>query len=535
MPIPRITAHAPLHRRDAEWGYQLGGEFADLEAISLAHDGGATFSRVHPGWDSVENYDTGVRTLPNGWGAALSAYAAAGMKPVIVAAYGPPRKNVATLTLTEDAAIGVVTLSVSGSLNLAEWPYCFVQKTDNSQIVASGRWAYYGAIIDSVNIGAGTITLAAPTTVTLAIGTQLKMNRLKYAPITSNDPQQEGAVAFRNYAVWLAQQIASAGCQGYVCLWNEPAWENDHWTEPHAWYVTPPAEWTATRMKALLLACLEVELPDGVRFISGATDKSGANGLVNQDALTGPVARLSIPLESIHPYGLNPEKSAFDRQFLSSATSYQHLLDQDSTGNFKGLAKRQDDFRATYGFGPRIICGETGASIADDTRQAISLLRRVLCWWGLGIPTIFYALSGGIQDYNAAPGLVPRPSYFALQRMTELLDRLDSDSPVGNPGAVPTILGWAADGIYPMTVAIYGDSGHAILFAWNRTYDEVGSWPDLTPPTPLSLTLSKPVGVQIAETIRVRTGESITPTIGATTITVDIDDDPIAIRLEPAA
>lgn len=535
----RVNAYPARPAVDAEFGYNMVLTFTTLSDIDFAAAGGANTVRCQHGWSTAENYSTGVLTLPAPHLASLERCAELGLKPCYVAAYGPPWADIGTLTLSADAPIGTTVLSVTGPLATIDPPFCHVMKPNGAQIVPPGRYGYYGALIHSVDVGAGTVTLAAATSVALVISDTLRVNRLRYSSLVDMNPNSVSVQGFLRYATFLAQSIADAGCEGYVCIWNETVWPDDPWESPVRFYDndSPPPGFAAGSIDAIMAAALNAPLPDGVSFISGATDKSGGEGVVNKGVLTptnSSAETLAVSHEGIHDYHNNPEGHGWDPAQVV-AGQYVALHPVDDPTNFRHLAFVSDDFRRVNGFGPRPMATECGSFLTDDTRQAVYLLRRVISHWGMGVESLIYTLNDGNYPFDVAPGLVARPSYTALKNLHDLVERMDGSYP-SVPSAVPTILGWADDDIPPMTVGIYGSRGHAVLFAWQRTSTPSASsgWETLTTPAPLELELFRPAGTQIAEAIRVRTGDVVAYSATATKITVDIDDDPIAIRLAPA-
>lgn len=530
----RLTAFPARPIADAIFGYQLGNNWNPTN-LQLIADGGGRLVRTQFGWNTTENYTTGVLSLSASQQAGLDACASLGIKPCVVAGYGPPWANIATLTLTEEAPIGATVLSVSGSLALVDPPFCHVMRT-NSQQITLNKWAYYGTLIASVNVGAGTITLAAATNMVLAIGVTLRVNRLRYASLTDDSPNNPSALAFVRYAKFLAQKIADAGAEGYVCMWNEHPWGHDFWPDRKSFYDSPPPEFVTGRFKGPLMAALNEDLPDGVSFINGASDKSGNSGLVPQGILiaeTSTAETLAFSHDGIHPYTDNPEGFGWD-PLESSGLNFAPIDPATAAGNFKGMAFQNAAFRAANGFGPKLIASECGTNIiGNDSRSATYHLRRILSQWGMDVQGIIYSLNDG-SVYDVAPGLEPKQAFYAMQRLADLLGRVEQTE-AATPSSLPTLLGWRYNDLTPITVGIYGDRGHAAIFAWVKTLSDGVGWENVANSGPRMLQLNRPEGVQIAEAIRVRTGETILPTLGATTITVDIDDDPIAIRLEPAA
>jgi hypothetical protein len=514
---------------DAVYGYNVVNTFSQPEWLDLLKTGGASIARAQFGWATAENYDSGVLALSTAQIAGLTKCAELGIKPCIVAGYGPPYKAVATLTVSQAVAVGQKVIPVTGSLDQVSVPLCHVQKSDNKQFVAEGMWGYYGALIHAVNVSGGIIELAAPTTVALAIGTQLKVNRLRYASINNTDPSNPAVQAYVRYVKFVAQQIADVGCEGYVCIWNEPPWKHDPWPARHKFYGLADGG-AGNRLKGILTSCLTIDLPEGVSLVNGASDKSGANGITKQGVLTAAsatAASLAIQFDGIHPYNDGPEGFGWNPAELDSG-GYAPVETAFSTGNFRGLAKSQDDFRAANAFGPRLMATEMGTIQADEILQAKYLLRAVVAWWGMGVTPLIYSLSDGA--WATAPDMIPRPAYNGLKRLAELVGRVE---PGPGVSALPSVASWGYSDIYPMTVGLHGATGNGVFFAWLRTSSgQATGWPAVGSPYPRCLALNIPEGIEIVEVVNLRTGEGMAslPVVVAGVMTVPVDDDVLAMR-----
>lgn len=525
MAWSKRVAHFPLRRSgDCEFGYNA--DLTNISAIELAAAGGATSIRYHPGWENQESYSTGEFSMSAALTAGLTRCGELGVKPTLVAGYGPPRSTVATLTVTAATAAGAKVIPVSGALAAIEVPYCHLARSDGNIDIATKR-AYYGALITAVDTQAGTVTIAAPTTVDLAQGATVKVNRLRYPSIASTDPDDPSVQAFIRYCEWLADRIATLAGEGYVCLWNETLWTNDPWNARisfHDPFPTPTAGLPDTgRMDPILRAAQAVTLPAGVRFINGATDKSGSNGVVIRGTIDQATVARTVPLESIHPYGQNPEHHLWD-PYTVIGNEYA-LIDSLGPSNFRWLARQNDLHRSTNGFAPDLCITETGALTANDTAQARFLLRQVLAWWGCGVsPVQVYSLTA-TGDLAVAPGLTPRPAYTALQRLTSTVSDLGGG---GTAESVPLLVGWSGDRWQAASVGIYGGSG-SIRFLWQRTTDtNLDAWATRSSPPPATATVQ--VAGEVAEVVNLRTGDAVTYTLDGSLLSVAVADDPIAIR-----
>lgn len=535
MTVRRFMPYPVIGADSAVLGYNMQGTFEATAALDAAKAGGASIARVQFPWSEVEAYGSSTMALSAPKEAALAYCASIGLKPMLIAAFGPPYTPLTTLTLTADAAIGSTVLNVSGSLASIDTPYCHVLKSDGTQLPTdNGRWAYYGALIDSVDVGAGTITLAAPTAVALTTGNTLTVNRLKYKSLPDKDETRPEVAAYIAYAKFLAGRIAANGCTGWVELWNEPPWTHDNWNNRSRFYATPPGDLVADdRLSAILKAALLVnDLPAGVRFINGATHKTGTSGLVtNSLAPTSGQVAASVALEGIHPYGDKPEQSSWDptqTDDRSGTNFYQVLNRLDASGNFRTLARRND----LANVGLRLTASECGGQLADDERQAIYLLRRVCSLWGMGVDALLYALHEG-NDFDVAgagPTYTPRQSYTALQRLMAQIALLG-----GSTGRrtlrVPQVIGCQDSQWPPIVVAVSGRDA-ALLLVWRRTYDLTGgAWASLDGSGTVDVKFTMPAGVSVAQAIDLKDGATVTPTIASGVMTVAAGESVTAIRL----
>lgn len=529
MPYPAVKADV------AQLGYNAISTFTDLDALDAIAAGGASFVRAQPAWSLVENYATGALALPAGWEAALAHCASIGLKPVLVAGYGPPYVTLTTVTLTAPVAPGVKVLPVSGALASIDPPFCHIDDLTNGMFVPDdGRWAYYGALIDSVQTGAGTVTLAAATNRTLASGTVLTVRRLRFATLPDVDASRSEVTAFIRYAKFIAGRIVANGCTGLVELWNEMPWAHDRWDNRAAFYDTPPGGLVSDdRGSALVNAALAVtDLPAGVRFINGMSAKTGFSGLTVN--LTPTPAQLAVvTADVIHPYGDRPEHYGWDPTSTDDelGPNWYELVNPADGGNWQFMAKQNADYgAANSGVRPAITATECGCFSADDDRQAVYLLRRVASLWGLGILPMIYALGEGNDFDVTTPGTyAPRPAYTALSRLLTLVASLGGAG--GTPRALPSVIACPDDKYPAILVGVYGATG-GLLLAWRRTHPIAGSWLAMAPvTTTTALKFAMAAGYSIAEAIDVLTGDPVVPSVEGGVMTLDVSESVIAVRL----
>lgn len=519
----RLTFYPARAASAVEWGFNAGGSFTTLAEMDAIAATGGTVVRAQPAWSNVENYTTGALSLPAGYAAELDRCASLGLKPMFVAAYGPPWTQVASLTVTTQTAAGATVIPVSGSLGSIDVPSCHVMRPANGQITVEGKWAYYGAFITAV--GAADITLASATNLQLNQGDTLLVNRLRYPSVASVDPADPSIQAYIRYAKWLAQTIADHGCQGWVNLWNEESWAHDTWNNRRMFYDTPPGGLAnAQRLKPVLAAAALEVLPPGVRFVNGASDVTGGSAVLVQTGIVTDPSQITnaISHDGLHPYGTHhPEEHAWDP--FAVTNTYAVVDPVNVNSNFGVVAYVNDQYKAAHGVSPGLAVTEAGLFSADDTTQARYLLRRTLSLFGMGVtPVVLYAWNEG-GDYKVKG----RTAETALGRISALLAAIGSGS---NPANIPSVVGWPlAQGWQGMTVPLHGLNGGALVL-WQRTRSDT-DWPTVPSPTASTATVNIPTGRTVQAVTDLLTGSSVSYTSSGTTIMVPVADNPIAVRV----
>lgn len=562
----RFMPYRAVGVETAEVGANLVGEITVAAALDSLAAMGGKYARAAALWAEVEDYATGALALPSrppphlSWQDALLRCKSLGIVPVLIAAYSPPRVEVASLVLAEEISLGELTWSVTGSLAAVDPPFCHVQHADptGTDYIAgqySGKVADYGVLIDSVDAGAGTITLAAAPTETIASGTALTVRRVRYASLPDRDPDDPGVTAYLRYARFLAGRIAAAGLEGFVELWNEPPWLTDPWSSRWAMYDSPPGGLEDNRSIASILnAALLVEgLPDGVRFMSAAPNKWGGYGMVPNEWVSTPTAeqvRTSVAAESIHVYAdTGPERQSWDpgevegdEYALADPNEYELSPEQaEDLAKIPGwehprLLARQNDLHAEEtGERLAIYATEVGCFTTDEEKKARHITRRVVSLWGVGVPSLVFNLSesmGPPYDTGFAlvdPDYTPRMAHDALARLMGLVGGLGG--PGGSPRSVPTVIGVPPDErAPPMIVGVYGAQG-ALVFAWRTTHRQAGFWTDLVPSSlTVSIDFVIPAGGSFDEAVNVVSGAAVDVDVAGSVARFAVGEDPVAAR-----
>jgi hypothetical protein len=512
----------PLPAGVSTLGYNMQSSFTDLTALGVLNAGGATLARYQPGWSSVEDYWTGDLSLGSDAEAALAYCGQNGIQPVMVCAYGPPFSNVYNLTVGPDgASSGSSTIPISGSTSEVDTTRDYAMQGGN-QIVAEGKWGYYGALIAGVS--SNSITLASALTTSLSAGDTLNINRLRYASPADQSISNPSLVAYFRYLEFVASRLAANGCAGWCAIWNEPPWGHDPWHARGNFYDNPPAGMnTDDRMKVFLEYALTVtSLPAGVRIMNGSTDKTGGSSMLAQGlSPTSATVSENVSVESIHQYGNLPDTHMWNPPLTVEGGSYVKLnptVDADS--NFDGMAF--DNAQANIGL--TVMATEVGTEEPDDTRQAIWLARSVATCWGSNVIPIIYALTDGFDDPVGGLNVInpntyaPRLAYTALQRLMNLVGSLGG--PGGSAANIPSFLGYSGGTWPPYAVGVHGAT-HALLLVWQRTgHDTTTTWDTIDTPATYTCQFSLPSGASVVSATDIITGSSVPTSSSVSTLSL---------------
>ena len=542
QPTRPFMSYPPRPAAGALLGYNAQDTFSDPALMAALGASGAALVRWQPAWGNVEDFATGRLSLDAATARSLSYCASRGIHPIAVAAYGPPFASVLELKVSgrEPVPRGSYSFAVTGDLKAVVTPTDHVLLAPATAL--TGRSAYYGSLVAGVDLATNTLTLASATTVMLRPGATLTVNRLRYPALADARLDNPGVRAYLRYVQFLAEQIAQHHGSGYICLWNEYPWANDRWDSRAAFYDTVPKSISpVSGLFAIQAAALELSsLPSGVRLINGLSDKTGFCGVLRLPAnlpgypradhativSTRTVAR-NVVADGIHPYGNNPEAQAWDPSHTDNPTWPGHAYRDvnpavDSTTNFTFMKLQED----RSGTGLRMMATECGTAEADDTRQAVYLLRRVASLWGMMVVPVVYAFAeGNTLSVMSANG--PRESYVALKRLTALV--ADLGGPGGEAASVPTLDSDAGLSWPLMTVGIYGAKG-ALLLVWQRTWaPDNRPWNAIAPPPLGTATFVIPRGVTAGHAVAPRGGLPVKTVATADRITISVGEDVVAL------
>lgn len=539
---PQLDAHFPPLAADRQMlGYNTRTD--ELLALDAAKAAGAKIVRGGGSWQSMEK--TGQLQVPEGLKAGLEHCAKIGLKPMLIATPWAPAPTIGHVKLAAEAKTGSRILQLAGPLAL-KFPSDFIIKKNNvGQITARSNYA--GSLIANVLGPGNAIELAAALNQDLSAGVELLVNRYRFAPpgdrnITSG-PGFGSRAAFVRYAVSLAQAIHDAGCEGYVCVGNEEPWPDDKWIDLGDSYDNRPQGTSSGAMHTILAQFFGVQAPDGVRFISGATDTAGGSqGLLKQyqpDVVNNigpnyiaqptPLQIAAFAGEGIHPYGSNPEASLWN-------TDYEYLNPpQDGGSKFVEVAQRHATYGVKNGYHLETFATECGGRMWEksEVKQAVYNLRRVLSLWMSGVPmALLYHLSPSGDPFSVVGAeFVPRQSATSLALLAGMMQAC---GPVGEDNEPPEFVAVTGNK-WPIVSGGFHGQNKQIMFVWQRSFGEPkvksidpGGWLNL-PPTPAAEVTVKSRSEALSA-IDVLSGQGVLVKKGeGGTFKLNVEDRPIAV------
>lgn len=519
--IPANVRYYEVAASRAELGFQV--DDSDVSLLATASSYGASVARVQMGWDEVEDYDTGDLALQSRWDDFLDACVTNGLKPVVLAAYGPPWTQLMTLTVTSDTAAGATTILVNENPSAIDPLYCTVHSLTGR---ISSRADNYGSLITARATGPNSITIASATNVALTAGQTLAIIRRRYPPPATLDPTDTSILAYVRYTEFLAQEISDRGLEGWVEIWNEPTWDSDRWEGSGNYYDNPgslPTGWLS--LKNFLLA-LQTETPiDGVSYVNGTSHLSwngslNALGVIDHD--TSVVDLGTLWGDSIHPYNGAPEYAAV----YWSGTSAVNLDPAWADSNYRGIPEDDAIWAANHPgeTGPLCMATETntgGASFADLETGYRWIRRRIASLWSMRVSpaSVFHLTDDAGDDLD----VVTLGRGDALTAMAQSVLSLGGD---GSTASIPTIASVGTGDWEIMIVNVYGAQG-CVSLLWQRTAAAGATeWGLVARPDPISITLAAADGYTFASALDLETGDSISVADNV----FDVTDDILLIR-----
>ena len=504
---------------------------------------GATEVRMQFVWEETENM-SGVLALSSAANAGLTNAVNYGLEPIIIACYGPPRATVGSLTVTTAVPVGAYAIPVSGSiLNSIDFPRCHVLKSSGGHIVAAGKWAYYGALIASVNTANSTITLAAKTNVAISSGTVPNVKLVLYPSVATSLSTDPSLVAYARYAKFLATQINARGLTGRVELWNEPGWAHDPWDARGKFYdVVPAGILNVTPNWGMLRAQFSNTPIGNVRYNWAGSHKSGSRCLTNMPTplATASQVAASVSSSSYHPYKDSPEWKYWD-PVKQRIGSWVPLEGTDPGSNGYVLRKTQLEKAATYGWQTSINITEAGCDTSNQNVKARYNLRNFLVSLSLGFERITYyklADSGNYSWMNPSTQ-APYQCYTAFKNLMTKINTMSTPPLAYTTSDLPSVASYS--GYYPLsTIPIVGRTSSSatknqiIFVAFQRSYKGSVPWKDMTSPAPVNITVQLPAGYTVARVWNLVTEANVSFATGTSTVTHAVTDGPIAVELVPS-
>ncbi len=262
------------------------------------------------------------------------------------------------------------------------------------------------------------------------------------------------------------------------------------------------------------------------------------------------VAR-SFASESFHPYGNNPEDSAWiadcPGRYASSSTRAEVFRECTPEGLVVGSnVKWQDTFyeaaRAQGRKTPDLSITETGicrcsqaVSEAQVTRFDI---RQFLTFSGLGVhPILFYRLAGDRSFEWLHSDHSPYPVYSAFTELMKRVGLLASPPVSGkNASSAPKVSSFS--GTYPLatvsfTGRLHGDEVESqLLYTWQRSYS-LEKWLDVPSPPPAKVAVSFSKALKV---VSVRDTVTLTPVLyksDGNILSYFVSDNPIEVLFAP--
>lgn len=413
------------------FGINVGGEVFSRWGYDAAKRHGATEIRWQFGWIYAEDYDE-PGTYP---GMDLEIITDAlvrasnrGLKPLVVAAYGPPFRAVQTVHVDGLHPIGSTSLTVTEDISdiVLEVGFHFI----GAPGLGLGKASFYGGIITEFS-SEHVIELGAATIGIIEDGTPLIINRLLYSSVAIDHAADPSAIAYANYVYALAL-IIEKHCPdgGAIELWNEPPWPNDFWDQRSRFYDDPEAAGVATwiyELSPLIRAVAALQnWPETVEVYSSGTTKSGGQSALNvlpKEEL-GPIVA-----DELHPYAIVPETHWWGKgpscTGVAWGIGYKCLFGSSSA---PAMAVVGDP----VGFRRRISeCGFGGIHDDPNWYEAMKSysIRQLVGAWSMGFEMVtFYSLADGNNlDMASLETHEPYPSLVRIGQLIRFLSSIQDN------------------------------------------------------------------------------------------------------------
>jgi hypothetical protein len=554
-PVPAAQAYNGLGTNinpQNEWEYQ---------AAEAAH---ITWGRFDCSWSTVEQQTlpgnkSGGYTLPPACTSGLTNSRNYNVHPIVDALYGPPYSAIVTGYTAAAVPVGAASIPLqvkSGSLSQVVAGQTEIALSSG---YISTKHEYSGVLITGVR--GSSVQLASAATVPIAEGTPITLNLLLYPPVLitqSNYRENPSVQAFGAYAHYLATQIAGFGLSGQVSIWNEPPWPDDSWDAGTRLYDNPPKTNAISPGLGVELPFYIASLPpvSGVTFDNGYTETSGWVGSFYFPNWLGDLpgaasVNKTFGTESFHPYGNNPEDSAWKppcvvaNATLSKVNGIYSLCSPAGTviGSSEKMAVAASLFPAALG-GLKHSVTETGlcrgCTSPEPTETAVTRfeLRQFLTFQGEGLsPVVFYRLGDDPSFQWCTSGTDCLPVYTAFKGLMEDIGTIANAPVAAYSGCtMPEISSYS--GTYPLaTVGFVGAAEGAkvnslLFYTWQRS-NSTSPWANLASPAAVAVKLTIPTGMSVTEVKDVVTQQAVPYDVQMNTLVYAVADDPIEILFSP--
>lgn len=548
------AAGAKHARFQCSWGDAYGG-----------HGGGGELQSPPPG-----NVSQGYQ-MPAGCAQGIALSKQYGLKPTILAAYGPPFQQVLTLTASGSTPAGSTSIqadlsgSVNGtSLSTIAFPYDYLTAPAINGFLSPAH-SYAGTLIAGVALTTSThatISLASATQVAVPAGTKLLINRVLYPSAASNTASDPSIQAYVGFVRFLGNQCSAAGIACEIEIWNEPAWPDECWDNRSDCFdqnLKPNMNEQSFGPNWGFVSALQSLQPiPGVTYNWAGTHKSGDGSVLGPNmqqfagtAFTQPASAMTV--ESFHPYGNNPEDNMWNEPCLVSLkttwnwTACNTISTSTSNadeGEARSILAKQTN--ASYGIQHAIT--ETGfaGTVGDDAHKARFNVRQFLGFMAANVQFVeFYRMYDTDATTNFSFMTYTNGTPSALPTYTALAGLMSDLAAVRNAPATPISLATlpsvaSYSGTYPLDIEHMvgvrpNDSANSDFVAvWQRSYAPANpGWGSLPSPSPAPLTMNIPTGMNVAQILNLSSRATVPFTTSGQQVTFNVSDDPLEVLVVP--
>jgi hypothetical protein len=550
------AAGATHARFQCSWGDAYGGR------------GGGGELQSPPPHNVSQGYE-----MPAGCAQGIAYSKQYGLKPTILAAYGPPYEQILTLTLTSAAAAGATSLQVSfasgrggDSLRTIAYPYDYIAQAGGSGFL-SPKHSYAGTLISGIALSGAshaTISLASAMQTAVPAGASFIVSRVLYPSIATDTASDPSIRAFAGFVRYLGSQCATARISCEIELWNEPPWPDECWdnridcfdSSRHPEFKQEPngPNWG-------IAAALQSSTPiPGVTYNWAGTNKSGDNTVLSPSMqqysrvpFTEPAGLMNT--ESFHPYGNNPEDNMWSGPCLVALRtvwdwSRCNVISTSSSNASEGAARSilAQRINPSYGIGHSIT--ETGfpGTAGDNAHKARYIVRQFLGFMAANVQYVeFYRMYDTDTTTDFSFVSVSNGTATALPAYTALAGLMSDVAAIKNAPVTSystSTLGSVTSysGSYPLNIVHLvgsrsGDTQNSDFIAvWQMSYlPGDRGWGTLASPAAAPVTITLPTGRKVAQAVNLDTRAMVTYTLSGQRVTFSVSDDPVEVLLEPSS